>query len=199
MRTREQVASYGQIAELIGRPTNSRRVGAALKVLSVERGSPYLPQQRRAARTRGRDNPLPNRGQGAGDQGEAGGHRAGDEEGGAEKSDADEEEEEPLPPPEPNPNFVPWHRVLSSTGLISPRGNLHAVLRQADWLRAEGVEVDEGIRNGNDRNAGAGVGAGARGGGVRNIAGVGGGDAFGLGGAEGGRVSMRIYRWDGRF
>ncbi|GAA5823406.1 hypothetical protein JCM3770_000728 [Rhodotorula araucariae] len=48
---------------------------------------------------------------------------------------------EPEPEPEPNPAWVPWHRVVSSSGLISPRGNPAATARQAEWLVAEGVVV----------------------------------------------------------
>lgn len=94
-----------------------------------------------------------------------------------------EEEEYVIPAPLPNPDWVPWHRVVSSTGIISPRGNDRAVQRQADYLIAEGIEVKDGIRNG-------GGGAGSR-------PGVGGVDAFGLGGASGGRVSMALYGWKG--
>ncbi|BGP58348.1 Alkyltransferase-like protein 1 [Rhodotorula sphaerocarpa] len=50
-------------------------------------------------------------------------------------------EASPLPPPLPNPDFVPWHRVVASSGLISPRGNPAATRRQAEWLIAEGVTV----------------------------------------------------------
>lgn len=92
------------------------------------------------------------------------------------------------PAPEENPLFVPWHRVLSSTGVISPRGNEASVLRQADWLRAEGVEVEEAMReNGGQRGVGGGGGGGE------------GVDAFGLGGLGngGGRVQMKRYLWDG--
>ncbi|BGP70675.1 Alkyltransferase-like protein 1 [Rhodotorula toruloides] len=93
--------------------------------------------------------------------------------------------DEPLPPPEPNPDFVPWHRVVASSGLISPRGNVAATRRQAEWLEAEGVEVREGPRVG-----GGGGGGGQSGGGTA--------DAFGLGGAAGGgRVIMGRYAWKG--
>ncbi|ORY89304.1 hypothetical protein BCR35DRAFT_253884, partial [Leucosporidium creatinivorum] len=46
-----------------------------------------------------------------------------------------------LPAPPPNPEWVPWHRVVSSSGVISPRGNVGAVRRQGEYLEAEGVEV----------------------------------------------------------
>lgn len=77
---------------------------------------------------------------------------------------------------------MPWHRVLNSSGVISPRaGGLRPLIRQADFLRAEGIDVRDGPR------AGPGVNAGP----------PGGVDAFGLGGVHGGRVSMAMYRWDG--
>ncbi|WVR07475.1 hypothetical protein IAU60_004517 [Kwoniella sp. DSM 27419] len=38
---------------------------------------------------------------------------------------------------------IPWQRVISSKGLISPRGDLGlGVARQKDRLEAEGVEVE---------------------------------------------------------
>lgn len=43
--------------------------------------------------------------------------------------------------PEENALFVPWHRVVSGSGVISARGSVGAVRRQEDYLRAEGVEV----------------------------------------------------------
>ncbi|KAK4706165.1 methylated-DNA-protein-cysteine methyltransferase related protein, partial [Phenoliferia sp. Uapishka_3] len=96
-------------------------------------------------------------------------------------SESNESNEEILAPPQPNPDFVPFHRVLSGTGVISPRaGGIRPLIRQADYLRAEGVEVSEGPRAG---GANAGPPAGV--------------DAFGLGGIHGGRVSMAHYRWDG--
>jgi hypothetical protein len=49
--------------------------------------------------------------------------------------------DEPLPLPTLNPDFVPWHRVVASSGLISPRANPAATRRQAEWLEAEGVTV----------------------------------------------------------
>lgn len=153
-------------------------------------GSPYLPQERRPARIASQPADSSSGAQeGRRVRADVEEEREDDVEGVDEASDDDE----PLPAPLPNPEFVPWHRVLSSTGLISPRGNLNAVLTQADWLRAEGVVVDQGVRGPNDiPNPGAGGVAGL-------VAGAGGRDAFGLGGTEGGRVSMRVYRWDGRF
>ncbi|GAA5872144.1 hypothetical protein JCM3774_002282 [Rhodotorula dairenensis] len=97
-----KVASYGQIARLIGHPRHSRMVGAALKVLPARLSNPYLPQT------------------------------ASSSDGGAD---------EPLPLPTLNPDFVPWHRVVASSGLISPRANPAATRRQAEWLEAEGVTV----------------------------------------------------------
>lgn len=93
-----------------------------------------------------------------------------------------------LPAPPLNPDFVPWHRVVASSGVISPRGNDGAVRRQADFLRAEGVEVRDGPRAGPVRG-----GNGEGGGPPEGV------DAFGLGGAgaEGGRVSMATYGWEG--
>jgi methylated-DNA-protein-cysteine methyltransferase-like protein len=77
-----------------------------------------------------------------------------------------------------NPDFVPWHRVVNSAGVISPRGSTRAVLRQADMLRDEGVRVVEGPR---DEGGGA--------------AGAGGGEYFGLAGVEGGRVRLSEFGW----
>ncbi|BGP16478.1 hypothetical protein JCM10213_007916 [Rhodosporidiobolus nylandii] len=149
-----QVASYGLIARLISHPRHSRMVGSALKCLPRSLSSPVLIPARPAP-------PSP----------------TSSAENGAD------DEEEVMPEPEPNPDFVPWHRVLSSSGVISPRGSIAAVERQADYLRAEGVEVVEGPRNGR---------AGGEG---QQAAGV---DAFGLGGAvAGGRVSMSRYGWKG--
>ncbi|KAH6616361.1 6-O-methylguanine DNA methyltransferase [Boeremia exigua] len=60
-----------------------------------------------------------------------------------------------LPPPSTDPEKespafhsgnVPWQRVINSKGGISPRGP-GAASRQADALRAEGVEVDEDSMN----------------------------------------------------
>ncbi|GAA5983155.1 hypothetical protein JCM10908_000175 [Rhodotorula pacifica] len=100
-----KVASYGQVARLIGHPRHSRMVGAALKVLPARLSNPYLPQT------------------------------ASSSTGNADDPDA------PLPLPTPNPEFVPWHRVVASSGLISPRANPAATRRQAEWLEAEGVTV----------------------------------------------------------
>ncbi|KAL8293681.1 hypothetical protein RQP46_000382 [Phenoliferia psychrophenolica] len=141
------VASYGDIAKLLGRPQNSRLVGAALKVLPPHLSSPDLPA------------PAPT----------------------SPSSSSSSQGDDVLPAPQPNPDFVPWHRILSSSGIISPRaGGIRPLIRQADFLRAEGVEVNDGPRAGG-ANAGP----------------VGGLDAFGLGGLHGGRVSMAQYRWNG--
>lgn len=157
-----QVSSYGDIARFLSRPQNSRLVGSALKVLPRSFSSPYLPQV-----------PLPPTNNDDNAQGNS-------------------ETDEPLPPPLPNPNFVPWHRILSSTGVISPRGNEMSVRRQREWLEAEGVEVEVGPRGG--AGGGGGNGGNGQGGTV---------DAFGLGGAGGGngggggRVRIALYRWEG--
>lgn len=87
-----------------------------------------------------------------------------------------EEQDFVLPAPEPNPDVVPWWRVVSSTGIISPRGNEAAVRRQADYLIAEGVQVRDGPR-----------------GGIVEMS----DGHFGLGGVSGGRVSMSTYGWKG--
>lgn len=103
-----QVFSYGDIAKLLGRPQNSRLVGAALKILPASLSSPELLQPPTSSSS----------------------------------PSSSSENDQPLPIPLPNPDFVPWHRVLSSSGIISPRaGGVRAVVRQADYLRAEGVEV----------------------------------------------------------
>ncbi|KAL7005542.1 Alkyltransferase-like protein 1 [Cystobasidiomycetes sp. EMM_F5] len=44
----------------------------------------------------------------------------------------------------PNAQFVPWHRVVNSKGLISPRGSVQAVQRQARLLQDEGITVNTG-------------------------------------------------------
>ncbi|POY70474.1 hypothetical protein BMF94_6542 [Rhodotorula taiwanensis] len=98
-----RVASYGQIARMIGHPRHSRMVGAALKALPARLSNPYLPQ--------------------------------------TPSSTAPSDNDSALPPPEPNPDFVPWHRVVASSGMISPRANPAATRRQAEWLEAEGVTV----------------------------------------------------------
>lgn len=132
-----RVASYGQVAALLGRPRHARAVGTALKCLPAALASPHLPQA------------------------------------------AVEDSEAVLPAPLPNPSWVPWHRIVAANGVISPRGNEAATQRQADWLRAEGVEVEGGVRAMGEEERG-----------LEN-------HAFGLAGAVGGRVSMRRYQWDG--
>ncbi|ODO06623.1 hypothetical protein I350_03980 [Cryptococcus amylolentus CBS 6273] len=43
----------------------------------------------------------------------------------------------------PADSDIPWHRVVSAKGVISPRGNLGlGVARQKDRLEQEGVEVE---------------------------------------------------------
>lgn len=160
----DQVTSYGSIARQLGHPRHSRLVGQALKHLPARLSLPHLPQA-----------PRPNAGSADGSS----------EDGG---DGVDDEEDDVLPAPEPNPDWVPWHRVVASSGVISPRGNVAAVRTQAQWLEAEGVEVRDGPR--------AGVGAAGPRGRDGEPAGV---DAFGLGGAgeSGGRVSMSRYGWDG--
>ncbi|BFZ60749.1 Alkyltransferase-like protein 1 [Saitoella coloradoensis] len=60
---------------------------------------------------------------------------------------------------------VPWHRVVSSSGKISPRERMEGAREQASILREEGVEVvDVGI---DERLEGGG----------------------------GGKVSLRMYGW----
>ncbi|CAR65920.1 DEHA2G06204p [Debaryomyces hansenii CBS767] len=44
------------------------------------------------------------------------------------------------------PESVPWWRVISSAGKISPRGNSDNESRQARFLREEGVEVSNAYR-----------------------------------------------------
>ncbi|SCV72007.1 BQ2448_4701 [Microbotryum intermedium] len=57
--------------------------------------------------------------------------------------DEPQDPDAPLAAPEPNPDFVPWHRVVSSNGQIAARMNDVSVARQAEWLIAEGVQVDD--------------------------------------------------------
>ncbi|KAM0791296.1 hypothetical protein ACM66B_005768 [Microbotryomycetes sp. NB124-2] len=188
-----RVTSYGTIARLMGYPKHSRHVGQALKLLPREMSLPHLPQRRT--------------GQGADEQHRVetrrrrtGRHRGNsptddqssedDSANGDDNDDEDQEQRQPgqerddvLPEPEPNPDWVPWHRVVSSSGIISPRGSVAAVRRQADWLRAEGVDVQDG-----PRADGAGRADNREGPGV---------DPFGLAGVEGGRVSMARFAWTG--
>lgn len=46
-----------------------------------------------------------------------------------------------------DPNFdpVPWHRVINSQGRISIVNREHGAQRQAELLRAEGIEVSEDL------------------------------------------------------
>jgi len=157
------------VARLIGFPKHSRMVGNALKVIPSHLASPVLPQIR--------PQPPPSAPNTATPTGPvASTSTASQPNPPAAPQVDDEDDEEPLPEPEPNPDFVPWHRVLATSGVISPRGSLAAVLRQADFLRAEGVEVIGAPERG-DVRAGNGV--------------------LGHGGVDGGRVSMASYRWGG--
>ncbi|GAA5948072.1 hypothetical protein JCM3765_007096 [Sporobolomyces pararoseus] len=188
-----KVASYGTIGKLIGHPRHSRMVGAALKCLPPSMSSPYLPQQQQQ-----RVAPSSNSGDsttssttissgsviGTTDIFEYLSHDPTTTTTTEDlfnfdlfpTTQGEEEEEFVLPLPEPNPQVVPWWRVVSSTGVISPRGNDLAVRRQADYLLAEGVQVKDGPRGG----------------------GTTGSDGhFGLGGVSGGRVSMSLYGWKG--
>lgn len=112
-----------------------------------------------------------------------------DEDDDNDDNDDNDEEGEVLPEPDLNPDWVPWHRVVASSGVISPRAG-SGPRTQAQWLEAEGVEVMQGPR------AGAGGGGGGADDGGGPPAGV---DAFGLGaaGTAGGRVSMARYGWNG--
>ncbi|GAA6028141.1 hypothetical protein JCM8097_006876 [Rhodosporidiobolus ruineniae] len=194
-----RVASYGQIAKLINHPRHSRLVGTALKVLPRNLSSPYIlappapsaagssSSSSSASTSRSGSNSSSRATSNHGDVGvldaleENGAQRDGGENDGEEEDDDDV-----LPAPLPNPLVVPWWRVVSQTGVISPRGNDRAVDRQADYLRAEGVVVRDGPRNG---------GGGGGGGRAEEVQGV---DAFGLGGSvAGGRVSMAKYAWKG--
>ncbi|GAA5925829.1 MGMT family protein [Sporobolomyces koalae] len=170
-----RVASYGTIAKLVGHPRHSRMVGTALKCLPMSMSSPYLPPAPRSS---------------SGDSSSSATSSATFPGSTLANGLAAVEEEYIQPAPEPNPDWVPWHRVVNSTGVISPRGNDRAVQRQADYLIAEGVVVTDGARNG----GGAGNREAERPG---NIGAVGGVDAFGLGGVSGGRVSMSTYSWSG--
>jgi alkylated DNA nucleotide flippase Atl1 len=76
----------------------------------------------------------------------------------------------------PNPDFVPWHRVVNASGIISPRGSVRAVTRQANMLREEGVQVRDGPREGGE-------------GWERNDV------FFGLAAVEGGRVRLSEFGW----
>lgn len=157
-------------------------VGAALKVLPRRLALPFLPSPpspspRRRARELAR------------------GEEADDDDEEPGEEGRGEEDDDIAPEPAPNPDWVPWHRVVSSSGLISPRGNPAATARQAEWLEAEGVVVRRGP------GAGVGGGGGGGGGGGRGADGGGTerGDAFGLGERVegGGRVSMATYAWKG--
>ncbi|GAA5850642.1 hypothetical protein JCM8547_001942 [Rhodosporidiobolus lusitaniae] len=186
-----KVASYGQIAKLIGHPRHSRLVGTALKVLPRSLSSPFILPPPPPA------DPAPTDNDEAGPVASISASASApspalpvasssNHPDPADPADEDDEDDgPPLPAPLPNPDVVPWWRVVSQTGAISPRGSTSAVERQADYLRAEGVEVREGPRGG-----GAGVRNGEGG-----EAGV---DSFGLAGAvAGGRVSMAKYAWKG--
>lgn len=167
--------SCAQIARLIGFPKHSRMVGNALKVLPRHLATPTLPQ---AA-------PGPRPARPATDEGDLSDEQPAASASAIEplfapatddEAEGDQPDDDVLPEPEPNPDFVPWHRVLAASGVISPRGSLAAVMRQADYLRAEGVEVAGAPEQGDGR-----VGHGV----------------LGQGGVDGGRVSMAMYRWDG--
>lgn len=165
---RAQVVSYGQVAKLIGHPRHSRMCVSSSRLLAscILTDSPAVHRVGSALKVLPSRLSMP--------------YLPPTPSSISSASSSDE----PLPPPEPNPDFVPWHRVVASSGLISPRGNVAATRRQAEWLEAEGVEVREGPR------AGGGDGNGQPGGGTA--------DAFGLGGAVGGgRVNMGRYAWKG--
>ncbi|KDE04847.1 hypothetical protein MVLG_04708 [Microbotryum lychnidis-dioicae p1A1 Lamole] len=100
-------------------------------------------------------------------------------------ANADADADAPLAEPDLNPDFVPWHRVVSSNGQISPRMNDVSVARQAEWLIAEGVQVDDIPDQPPQRTHGAPA---ARGGEAH--------DGWGFRGANsGGRVRMSLYAW----
>lgn len=151
-------------------------VGNALKVLPFHLGSPTLPQAPPPTRPPPASSPHPD--EAATTHPVASTSSAPPPASTASPASLtlEEVDDDILPAPAPNPAFVPWHRVLAASGVISPRGSLAAVVRQADFLRAEGVEV-----------AGAPVQGGGRGG----------NGVLGQGGVDGGRVSMAMYRWDG--
>ena len=142
-------------------------VGSALKVLPSSLSSPYLPPAPRSTTS-----------------------TTSTSTSASSTNDPQEEEDYVEPAPTVNPDLVPWWRVVSSTGVISPRGNERAVRRQADYLQAEGVVVRDGVREG----AAGGGGRGREEGGIAARVNV---DAFGLGGVNGGRVSMVTYGWKG--
>ncbi|GAA6064468.1 hypothetical protein JCM10212_001817 [Sporobolomyces blumeae] len=173
-----KVASYGTIAKLIGHPRHSRMVGTALKVLPHHMASPYLPPAPRSSS--GESTASTASSQSASSTAVA---STANVDANPFADLADDLDDDVLPAPQLNPDWVPWHRVVSSTGVISPRGNDRAVRRQADYLVAEGVQVRDGARAG-----GGGASHERHGGGV---------DAFGLGGVSGGRVSMSTYGWKG--
>ncbi|GAA5959319.1 hypothetical protein JCM21900_003928 [Sporobolomyces salmonicolor] len=189
-----KVASYGMIAKLIGHPRHSRMVGTALKCLPSHMAFPYLPfapapvghsPSASNASSSSYSPPTTASTSYNGDLDVSPSPDANADVFAFPFGDRFSFVEDVQPAPQPNPDWVPWHRVVSSTGVISPRGNDRAVLRQADYLVAEGVEVRDGPR--------------AAGGepGPANPPGGGGVDAFGLGGASGGRVSMAKYGWSG--
>ncbi|GAA5899281.1 hypothetical protein JCM5296_007521 [Sporobolomyces johnsonii] len=189
-----KVASYGTIAKLIGHPRHSRMVGTALKCLPSHMASPYLPfapapvghSPSASNASSSSYSPTPTASTSPnGDLDVSPSPDANADVFASLVGDPSSFVDDVQPAPQPNPDWVPWHRVVSSTGVISPRGNDRAVQRQADYLIAEGVEVRDGPRA-------AGGGAGPA-----NPPGGGGVDAFGLGGVSGGRVSMAKYGWSG--
>ncbi|GAA95444.1 hypothetical protein E5Q_02098 [Mixia osmundae IAM 14324] len=105
-----------QIGQLMGRPQNSRLVGQALKHLPSRLARPFI------------DGELIE---------ERHGSESGQETGPGEAEFEDFHRQHRIA----NPDFVPWHRIISSSGVISPRGNSASLERQAVMLRAEGVVV----------------------------------------------------------
>ncbi|GAA5840056.1 hypothetical protein JCM9279_002261 [Rhodotorula babjevae] len=191
-----RVASYGRIAHLVGHPRHSRMVGAALKALPRALALPFAVdpaprRRRREADVRSGDDDDDDDGDGAEGSRSPTARRTSPS---SSSSRSRSPSPSPLPPPAPNPSFVPWHRVVASSGLISPRGNPAATRRQAEWLEAEGVVV---VRRADAQ--GGGGGGGARGGGGEDGGGREHGDAFGLGARVdgGGRVSMAQFAWQG--
>lgn len=182
-----KVASYGTIGQLIGHPRHSRMVGAALKCLPPSMSNPYLPppsdHERRPPRARQPTNSsvLSTSSSSSTSSPPAGtidvfDWLSGDHPRLDETVSDNDDAGGVMPAPIPNPLVVPWWRVVSSTGVISPRGNDRAVQRQADYLIAEGVQVK-------DPTSAPTGGAGA--------------NHFGLMGGSGGRVSMATYAWKG--
>lgn len=177
------MTTYGTIATLIGHPKHSRLVGQALRDLPRRFALPTRLRQAHApvagtssAGTFVDDASSSNLNARGADQ---------DDDADDDEDDEEVQQEEE----EDNPDWVPWHRVVGSSGTISVRGNTTAMRTQGDWLRAEGIIVgnDAEAAAAGDAAGGAGAGAGAA-------------DYFGLAGRaqSGGKVRhFASLKWTG--